>query len=141
MSTPKATKSGRRPGASGSRDAIAAAARSQFADAGYDRATIRAIARTAGVDPALVVHFFGSKEDLFREVMTLPPAVADAFTSLAAGPRESVGRRLAELVVAGRDNPATGGVVLGRIRSATSHPAAAALVRETVARDLLALAS
>jgi AcrR family transcriptional regulator len=141
MSTPKATKSGRRPGTSGSRDAIAAAARSQFAETGYDRATMRAIARAADVDPALVVHFFGSKEGLFREVMALPPAVTDAIASLADGPHDAVGRRLAELVVGLLENPASRGVVLGRIRSATSHPEAAELVRETVTRDLMALAS
>ena len=58
------------------REAIARAARAQFAELGYDRATFRAIATAAGVDPALVVHFFGSKEQLFHEVMALPPAAA-----------------------------------------------------------------
>jgi len=141
MSRPASKRTGRRPGTSGTREAIAAAARAQFADAGYDRATIRAIAADAGVDPALVVRFFGSKEELFREVMALPPVVADAFAALAEGPRETVGRRLAELIVTVLENPATRTVVLGRIRSATSHPDAAALVRETVKRDMLRLAS
>jgi AcrR family transcriptional regulator len=141
MSTPKAKKTGRRPGDSGSRDAIAVAARAQFAETGYDRATMRAIAQRAGVDPALVVHFFGSKEGLFREVMAMPPAFTDALGRLADGPRETVGRRLAETVVAALENPASRGVVVGRIRSATSHAEAAELVRETVTRDLMALAS
>jgi AcrR family transcriptional regulator len=129
-------RTGRRRGATQTREAIAVAARSQFADFGYDRATIRAIARTAGVDPALVVHFYGSKEALFREVMMLPPAVADAIDQLAEQPRDEVGRRLAELIVASLENPASRPIVLGRIRSAASHPDAAALVRETVTRDL-----
>jgi AcrR family transcriptional regulator len=133
-------RTGRRPGTSRTRDEIASAARARFADAGYDRTTIRAIAADAGVDPALVLRFYGSKENLFREVMALPAAVADAFAALAEGPRETVGRRLAELVVGVLENPATRTIVLGRIRSATSHPDAAALVRETVARDLLGLA-
>jgi AcrR family transcriptional regulator len=123
------------------RDAITAAARAQFAEVGYDRATIRVIAADAGVDPALVVRFFGSKEELFRQVMALPPNVADAFAGLAHGPRETVGRRLAQLIVGVLEEPATRAVVLGRIRSATSHPDAAALVRETVTRDMLRLAS
>jgi AcrR family transcriptional regulator len=138
-STPKRT--GRRPGASDTRDAIAQAAREQFAEVGYDRATMRKIAAAAGVDPSLVVHFYGSKEALFREVMALPPAVADAMAQLAEVDRETVGRRLAELVVAALENPATRTIVLGRIRSATSHPEAAALVRETVTRDMLRIAS
>lgn len=133
-------RTGRRPGASTTREAIAAAARARFAEAGYDRTTIRAIAADAGVDPALVVRFYGSKEELFRAVMALPDAVATALTSLADGPRETVGHRLAELVVGVLENPATRGIVLGRIRSATSHPDAAALVRETVTHDLLGLA-
>jgi AcrR family transcriptional regulator len=140
VSRPGSGRTGRRPGASRTRDEIAAAARAHFAAAGYDRTTIRAIAADAGVDPALVVRFYGSKEGLFREVMALPPAVGDAFAALADGPRDTVGHRLAELVVGVLENPATQTVVLGRIRSATSHADAAALVRETVTRDLLGLA-
>lgn len=140
VSRPSSGRTGRRPGASSTREDIAAAARAGFGEAGYDRTTIRSIAADARVDPALVVRFYGSKEALFREVMALPAGVADAFTALADGPRETVGRRLAELVVGVLENPATRTVVLGRIRSATSHPDAAALVRETVSRDMLRLA-
>ena len=139
-SSPRSRRTGRRPGASRTREDIAAAARAHFAETGYDRATIRAIAAGAGVDPALVVRFYGSKEGLFREVMALPAAVADAIARLADGPRATVGRRLAEVVVGALEHPATRSVVLGRIRSATSHPDAADLVRETVTRDLHALA-
>ena len=130
------SKTGRRTGPTQTREAIAAAARSAFADRGYDRATFRTIAAAAGVDPALVVHFFGSKEDLFREVTSLPPQVADGIVALADGPRRTVGRRLAELVVNALEAPGTRSIVLGRIRSASSHPAAADLVRETVTADL-----
>jgi hypothetical protein len=67
--------------------------------------------------------------------------VADALEHLSDGPRETVGRRLAQLVVGALENPASRAVVLGRIRCATTHPDAAALVRETVTRDVGALAS
>jgi AcrR family transcriptional regulator len=134
-------RTGRRPGATGTRERIAAAARERFSELGYERATFRAIASAAGVDPALVVHFFGSKEKLFREVMELPPAVSDALVRVAEGPREDMGRRLAELIVAALENPATRSIVVGRIRSASSHLDAAALVRETVTRDLGRLAA
>jgi AcrR family transcriptional regulator len=136
MSSAPSGRSGRRRGTTQTRDAIAVAARVQFAELGYDRATFRGIARAAGVDPALVVHFYGSKEELFREVMRLPPAVSDALAALAEGPREEIGRRLAELVIGALENPATRTVLLGRIRSASQHPDAAALVRETVTRDV-----
>ena len=115
------------------------AARSLFARLGYERTTFRAIAAEAGVDPALVVHFYGSKENLFLDVTQLPPQVSDGIVRIAEGPRAGMGRRLAELVVAALENPATRPIVLGRIRSASSHPEAAALVRETVTRDLARL--
>ena len=135
-SEPAAKRTGRRPGPTTTREAIAEAARAQFAELGYDRATLRGIAGDAGVDAALVVRFYGSKDGLFREVMALPPAVADAIATLADGPRESIGRRLAEVIVGMLEDPRSRAVVLGRIRSASSHPDAAALVRETVTRDV-----
>jgi len=139
MSSGREKRSGRRPGASDSREQIAVAAREKFAELGYERATFRVIGAAAGVDPALVVHFYGSKQDLFRDVMQLPPEVSAALVGIADGPSEQMGRRLAELVIASLENPATRPIVLGRIRSASSHPDAAALVRETVTRDLSAL--
>ena len=129
-------RSGRRPGPSTTREAITRAARGQFSELGYDRTTIRGVAREAGVDPALVLRFYGSKDALFREVMALPPAAAEALERIADGPRATVGRRLAELIVGLLENPETRAIVLGRIRSASSHPEAAALVRETVTRDV-----
>ena len=141
VSRPTSGRSGRRPGPTESRDAIAAAARTQFAELGYDRTTFRGIAAAAGVDAALVVHFFGSKDALFREVMALPPGVAAAMASVADGPRETTGRRLAEIVVGLLENPASRPIIVGRIRSAASHPHAADLVRETVSRDIHRLTS
>jgi len=129
-------RSGRRPGPTTTRDAVAEAARRQFAELGYDRATMRGIAAEAGVDAALVVRFHGSKEGLFREVMALPPATAAAMAGLAEGPRETVGRRFAEAVVGLLQDPRSRPIVLGRIRSAASHPDAAALVAEMVTRDV-----
>jgi AcrR family transcriptional regulator len=134
-------RSGRRPGPSTTREAITRAARGQFSEFGYDRTTIRGVAREAGVDPALVLRFYGSKDALFREVMALPPAAAEALERIADGPRATVGRRLAELIIGLLENPETRAIVLGRIRSAVSHPEAAALVRETVTRDVGRLTS
>ena len=135
MSSEGSKRSGRRPGPTTTREAVAAAARRQFADLGYDRATVRGIAGEAGVDAALVMRFYGSKEALFRDVMVLPPMVADAIAGLADGPRDTVGRRLAEAIVGMLESPGSRDVFLGRIRSA-AHPDAAALVRETVTRDV-----
>ena len=136
MSSPQPKRTGRRPGTTATREQIAEAARRLFAEEGYERTSFRKIAVAAGVDPALVVHFYGAKEELFRQVMALPPAIADALERLAEGPRGTIGRRLAEAVVGAMENPTSRSIVLGRIRCATTHPDAAALVRETVTRDL-----
>ena len=136
-----AKRSGRRPGPTTTREAIAEAARRQFAELGYDRATLRGIAGEAGVDAALVVQFHGSKDALFREVMALPPTVAEAMAALAEGPKATVGRRLAEVIVGMLEDPRSRSIVLGRVRSASSHPDAADLVRETVTRDIGRLAA
>lgn len=136
MSSAKTKRTGRRPGTTATREEIADAARALFAEEGYERTSFRKIAAAAGVDPALVVHFYGSKEDLFRQVMALPPEIADALGRLADGPRETAGRRLAEAVIGALENPTSRTITLGRIRCAVTHPDAAALVRETVTRDL-----
>ncbi|MGZ8782129.1 MAG: TetR/AcrR family transcriptional regulator [Gaiellaceae bacterium] len=136
-----AKRSGRRPGPTTTREAIAEAARLQFSQLGYDRTTLRGIAAQAGVDVALVARFYGAKEALFREVMALPPHVAEAMELLADGPRATVGRRLAQVIVGMLDDPRSRAIVLGRIRSASSHPDAAALVRETVTREVGRLAA
>src|SRR5262249_36497087 len=125
MSSAEARRTGRRPGTTETRERIAVSARTQFAEHGYDGATFRRVAAGAGVDPALVVHFFGSKENLFREVMTLPEAVADGLVSIASERRPDMGRRLAELVVAAMESPVTRPILIGPIRSATHPPPAA----------------
>src|SRR5262249_34671221 len=80
---------GRRGGDSGTREAILAAARTRFGDYGYDGATIRGIAADAGVDAALVHHFFGTKERLFAAAMQLPVLPSELLAAaLAAGARD-----------------------------------------------------
>ena len=63
---------GRRPGNQDTRETILAAARQAFAERGFDRASIRQIATAAAVDPALVHHYFGRKDALFREATAIP---------------------------------------------------------------------
>jgi AcrR family transcriptional regulator len=82
------TRPGRRSGDSGTREAILQAARRQFANHGYDGATIRAIAAAAGVDPALVHHFYGTKERLFAASMQLPFIPSEVITAKLAEPRD-----------------------------------------------------
>jgi AcrR family transcriptional regulator len=65
-------RTGRRPGEPGTRDRIADAARRLFAERGFDRTSVRAVAAEAGVDPALVHHYFGTKQRLFIEAVDFP---------------------------------------------------------------------
>ncbi|MGZ4486856.1 MAG: TetR/AcrR family transcriptional regulator [Nocardioides sp.] len=67
-----ASRRGRRPGAPDTRSAILSAARAQFAQSGYSGTTMRAVAAAAGVDAALVHHYFGTKDDLFVAALELP---------------------------------------------------------------------
>lgn len=130
-------RTGRRPGDSGTRSAIEGAARRQFAAAGYDRASMRSIAQEAGVDPALVAHYFGSKQQLFATVMELPIDPAVAIPAVLDGDRAGIGRRFAGLVLSVLESPEGAGRMTGLVRAAASEEAAARMVRELITRDIL----
>jgi AcrR family transcriptional regulator len=134
-------RTGRRPGQSGTRAAIAEAARRRFAELGYERTTIRAIARDAAVDPALVARFFGSKQKLFVSVMTLPFEPEVAFPEVLAGPRSQAGLRLARFAVGVLEDPQGRSVITGLLRAAASEPEAARMVRDLIARRVVAAIS
>jgi AcrR family transcriptional regulator len=70
--------------------AILAAAREQFGASGYQAATIRGIAASAGIDPAMVMRYFGSKEGLFAAAAEFDLQIPD----VAAIPKEQVGQAL-----------------------------------------------
>ncbi|MDP8943630.1 MAG: TetR family transcriptional regulator [Actinomycetota bacterium] len=131
-----ARRAGRRPGTSGTRDAILLSARRHFAELGYDRATLRAIAAEAGVDPALVAHFFGSKQRLFLSVVELPFEPAEVLPGLLSGDRESVGERMARFAISVLDDPEARARVVGMVRAAASEPEAARMLRELLTRSL-----
>jgi AcrR family transcriptional regulator len=130
-------RTGRRPGAPGTRERIREAARETFAHAGFDGATIRAIAQRAGVDPALVHHYFGSKQELFVASMQLPFNPAAVLPPLLAGDRSSLGVRLAALAIRLWEEPATRPVMFGIARSATSDARAASALRGLFESQLL----
>jgi AcrR family transcriptional regulator len=131
-------RSGRRPGDSGTRDAIQAAAREQFAALGFDRTSLRSVALQAGVDPTLVSHFFGSKQKLFAEVMQLPFDPAQLIPRIVAGDPAGIGTRLATFIMTVLQTPEGHARLTGLIRAAASEDAAAAVVRERVTREILA---
>lgn len=129
--------SGRRPGVSGTREAILAAARHLFSEQGFDRTTIRQVAADAGVDPTLVHHYFGSKQRLFVAVVGLPFDSAHVVDRVLSGDPDGVGGRLAGFVVGALEDPDSRRRLLGLVRAAVSEPGAAAMLRERLTEDLL----
>src|SRR5437879_12978182 len=94
MTTDAGQRRGRPAGSPPNREAILAAAREQFAERGYDHATIRGIAARAGVDPALVHHYYGSKADLFAAALRLPVNPRDVLADLLDRDVPTMGERL-----------------------------------------------
>lgn len=128
---------GRRPGPTETREAILAAARELFGERGYDGATIRAIAGQAGVDPALVHHFFGNKEQVFVATMRVPINPAEAVSTIAEGPREEVGERVVRYFINLWRDPDGLSSFLGLVRSAMTNERAAAMMRQFLGQTLL----
>ncbi|MFF3089174.1 TetR family transcriptional regulator [Streptomyces nojiriensis] len=121
----------------GTQERIRLAAREVFAERGYDKTSVRGIAKVAGVDPALVHHYFGSKDDLFAaaiEVSIEPALVVPAI--IGEGP-DGIGERLARYFLGVWENPVTRVPLLAVIRSALTHEAAAKVLRQLVLRRLL----
>jgi AcrR family transcriptional regulator len=129
-------RTGRRPGAGGTREKIVAAARTHFSEAGYDGATIRGIAAAAAVDPALVLHYFGSKEGVFKAAVNFPVDPSEFLPRLLASGLDGLGERLVRFFLETWDSP-SGSPLLGLIRSVVSSEVAASLLRDFVTREVL----
>jgi AcrR family transcriptional regulator len=132
-------RTGRRSGDSGSKTAILQAARSQFAEHGYDGATIRAIGAAAGVDPALVHHFYGTKERLFAAAMELPLIPSEAITAALArrAPESSLGTHMVRSALALWESADMRGSFQAMLRSALTSEQAAATLRDFMAEAIL----
>ncbi len=130
---------GRPSGSPPNREAILVAAREQFAERGFDNATIRGIAAGAGVDPALVHHYYGSKADLFAAALDLPVRPREVFADVLAGDPAHLGERLVRrfLDAWSADAAGMGGTIVGLLRSATTHEDSASMVREFLAHEVL----
>ena len=127
---------GRRPGNPGTREAVLAAARAAFAERGFDGATIRGIAAAAGVDPALVHHYFGSKDKLFLAAVEAPADPADLLPEVLAGGRDDLGDNVVRLLLRVWDGPMRpAGLAL--VRSAVGNEWTAKLLREFLVTQVL----
>jgi AcrR family transcriptional regulator len=127
---------GRRPGTTTTRDAILDAARALFAARGYDGTTIRGIATAAGVDPALVHHFFGSKDDLFLTVLEVPETVMAGIPPLIAADLAHAGEHVARFYLSLYESPDTRAATLTAIRSAITQEQATRVLRESISARL-----
>jgi AcrR family transcriptional regulator len=130
-------RTGRRPGDSGARDAILATARRAFGTVGFAGTTIRGIAREAGVDPALVHHYFGTKDQLFAAALELPVDPTAVIAGVVAQGQDGLGERLARTFLGVWDGTPGQGPMLAMLRSAVSDPTAAGSMRDFLTRVVL----
>ena len=135
---PETRRSGRRAGESSARDDILAAAGTAFAEHGYDRATIRGIASLASVDPALVIHYFGSKDALFAEVLQWPVRPREVFTRAAATDGGRVGETVVRAFLEAWEPPDQRVRLTAMLRSATTNETAMRILRELLIREVFA---
>ena len=130
------TRTGRRPGDSSiTSSEVLDAARSTFAEFGYESATLRRIATAAGVDVALISHYFGNKEDLFIAVHDLPINPSDIADVFDGVDDDAIGDRVARFllgVLAADDSAA-----ISLMRAASTNASAAAMLREFIDRTLI----
>ena len=128
---------GRRPGGPDTRGQILAAARRSFADKGFGGTTIRAVAGDAGVDPALVHHYFGSKDDLFLAALDIPVdprrLVPRVFDDGVAG----AGERLLRLFLSVWDDPHTRLPLIALVRTSLVQEAPETLLQQGILRMIL----
>ena len=130
-------RTGRRPGKQDTQQAILNAARQAFAERGYDGASIRQIAGSAGVDPGLVHHYFGSKQELFLAVLR-PPVEPDAIIARAfEGGVDGLGERLADTFLSVWEDPSNGPAFEALLRSALANAMSASLLREFFATQIV----
>jgi AcrR family transcriptional regulator len=116
---------------------VLAAARSAFAEHGYRKATIRAIARDAGVDPSLVIQFFASKEDLFRASLELIVGPPEDVAARFAAVEGTLGHRVATFYFGLWERPETRHALIAMALSAASEPEARSAVRQLMARQFV----
>ncbi|WP_130289735.1 TetR family transcriptional regulator [Pseudonocardia sediminis] len=130
---------GRRAGGQDTRAVLLDAARSEFAERGFEGATVRRIAERAGVDAAMVNHWFGGKESLFTASLDIPLDPAMIRDEVVPGDPGQLGHRIVHRFLTiwdGADGTGAG-PLLALLRSVTAHPAAARMLREFVTRAII----
>lgn len=135
-----ARRPGRRPGGPDTRGEILSAARHEFAEKSFAGTSVRAIARRAGVDPALVHHYFGTKQKLFAQTLSLGLDPDLLINRLVSVPAEERGPALVRAFLEIWDDAAGRAPFLALLRSAMTEPAATRTVRQLAEEIMLPLA-
>lgn len=117
-------------------DLIRKTASRLFSQVGYDKTTIRLVAETCGVDPKLVMHYFGNKQQLFMATVKVPSEVNAALTLLKLTPRSQWGKRIADVIWLAQKNGAFQTLV-GIIRASATEPTVAETFKEFYLENLL----
>jgi AcrR family transcriptional regulator len=129
----------RRPGrwrsGAESKQRVLQVARELFGQNGYSGTTVRAIATAAGVDPAMVFYFFGTKQGLFSAVIDMSGNVPPAIESIFAGSLDTIGERIVRTLVENLDKSDRTPLVM-LTRSAPTDPQSEALLREFIDREI-----
>lgn len=128
------TSRGRRPGGPDTRGQILDAARESFAHKGFAGTTIRAVAGSAGVDPALVHHYFGSKEDLFLAALEIPADPRQVVPTLFEDGLDGAGERLIRLSLRIWEDPTARLPLIALVRTSLGSEGPADLLREAMLR-------
>ena len=129
-------RTGRRRGSPDTRRAILDAARDAFAEKGYDNSSIRAIANRAGVDPALIHHYFGTKDKLFLACIDAPVDPQQMIARIVAAPRDRIGVQLVGVVLGVWESPA-GTAAAALVRASIGGEAHARLLRAFLSTQIL----
>jgi AcrR family transcriptional regulator len=127
---------GRRPGSPDTRAVVLAAARERFAAQGYAGTSVRGVASDAGVDPSLVHHYFGSKDDLFLAALEVKVDPREAMAPVIAGGVDGAGERLMRVFVSVWDDEEARLPLLGLVRGIVD-PGGQQLVRDGFVRIVL----
>ena len=134
--TTAAPRRGRRPGGPDTRATILVAARELFAVQGFAGTSVRAVATAAGVDAALVHHYFGTKDDLFLAALELRVDPRTALLPVIEGGVDGAGERLMRLFVSVWDDEETRLPLLALVRGVLD-PGGQQLVRDGFFRMVL----
>lgn len=144
---PSAARRPGRPRTSGSRtpaepgttkEAILEAARSSFLAKGFARTTIRGVARAAGVDPALVPYYFGTKGDLFAAALNLRIRASEEIAKVLADDVRTAGPRLVRLSMTAWDDSAGGATFRALLRWVATDDGAPQAIQDYAAEQLAA---